>query len=251
MARGYRRRYSPRPLGTHARLGKRIPGYTRPPGTGRRLIGFRRQFIVGTDRTGGYYGRYANGGELKFHDVSPGDSPTVTAGIITTSLNLIAQGTTEKTRIGRKCVIKSINWHWNITLPPSTAAADAGDNVRVMLILDKQANGAVPVVLDILELEQYQEFRNLANSGRFQVLYDRTYPVLASAGSGRGSTDTLSYGEGHLVGTFYKKCNIPIEFSGVTGAITEIRSNNLIALFISESGKATFGSRMRLRFSDA
>jgi len=51
----------------------------------------------------------------------------------------------------------------------------------------------------------------------------------------------------------YKKCNIPIEYSGTTGAITEIRSNNIF-LLASSDGQAddlvTMVGNCRVRFSD-
>lgn len=50
-------------------------------------------------------------------------------------------------------------------------------------------------------------------------------------------------------GSFYKKCNVPLEFSSTTGAITEIRSNNIGVLLISAEGTAKFDSSIRIRFT--
>ncbi len=68
---------------------------------------------------------------------------------------------------------------------------------------------------------------------------------LASDGAG-----VVSNSEVRQDYTFFKKVKIPLEFSAGTGAITEIRSNNLFVLLISEAGAAGFESKMRLRFSD-
>ncbi len=101
---------------------------------------------------------------------------------------------------------------------------------------------------DILEADDFQSFNNLTNKGRFRTLMDRTYDVECSSGGGDGTTE--DYGEGTINDTFFKKCNIPIEFSAGTGAITEIRSNNIGLLLLSKDGNVAFESSMRLRFSD-
>ncbi len=206
----------------------------------------------GYGRTSGYYGRYTGPSqELKFHDLDIDDA-AVAAGatVAIDSVNKIAQGTTENTRIGRKCTIKSINWRFNIIEASTATAASTSDVVRIILYLDKQCNGATAATTDILESADYQSFNNLANKSRFRTLMDRTYALNCPAGSGRGSTDTLSYGEMNVQDSFYKKCNIPIEFDSTAGAITEIRSNNIGVLTLSESGVCGFLSKMRLRFSD-
>ncbi len=206
--------------------------------------GFRK----GYDRTSGFYGRFASGGEMKFFDLDLDDATIATGGTITDSINKIAQGTTEITRIGRKCTIRGINWRYVITLAASTAAGDTTDVVRVIMYLDKQCNGATATVLDILESADFQSFNNLSNKSRFRTLSDKTYDLVAHAGGGDGTTE--DYGEDITTDSFYKKCNIPIEFDSTAGAITEIRSNNLGVLLISQTGKTGFGSKIRLRYSD-
>ncbi len=187
--------------------------------------------------------------EKKFHDLDIDDTAIDNAGtIVAPSCNLIAQGTTEVTRIGRKATIASIHWHFETRLPTQTAAASASDVARIILYVDKQANGATASVTDILESANYQSFNNLANKSRFRTLMDRTYNLNASAGGGDGTTE--DYGQVIESDSFHKKVNIPIEFDSTAGAITEIRSNNIGVLTISRSGVAAFASKMRLRFTD-
>ncbi len=210
-----------------------------------------RKFRRGHDRTSGYYGinKYMGGRnmELKFHDVDLNDAVVASAGTVTPTVNIIVQGTREIDRIGRKCTIKSINWRFQMSLPPGTAVSTTNDTVRVIMFLDKQCNGATAAVLDIIETADFQSFNNLANKSRFRTLMDRTYTLNASL-SGDGTTvDSAEVVENDA---FYLKCDIPVEFDGVNGVITEIRSNNIGVLLISEGGLATFGSKIRLRFSD-
>ncbi len=190
-----------------------------------------------------------SGRELKFHDVNLDDAVIATTGTVTASINLIAQGTTESERDGRKCTISKINWSYNIVLPELDAVATPanGDTVRVIMFLDKQANGAAATTADVLETTDYQSFKNLSNSSRFLTMYDKVhtinYRTLASDGAG-----VVSSGKVTMNGSFYKQCSIPLEFSAATGAITEIRSNNLGVLLISQEGVAAFDSKIRLRF---
>ncbi len=195
----------------------------------------------------------ASPGELKFHDLDIDENPILAAGAIgAISCNLIAQGVTEAQRIGRKCTIKSINWRFSMTIPTTATAAETSDVCRVILYLDKQANGATATVAGILESADFQSFNNLANKSRFRTLMDRIYDFQCPSGSGRGTADTLSYGEGVMSDTLFKKCNIPIEFDNTfdDGRIATIRTNNIGVLLISQSGFCSFGSKMRLRFSD-
>ncbi len=202
--------------------------------------------LKGFVRTGGYYGIAATPGELKFHDLDVDDAAIASGGTIAqASCNLIAQGVTESTRIGRKCTVRSIGWRFQIVLA-TAASTGTRDSCRVILYLDKQCNGATAAVTDIVESADFQSFNNLANKSRFRTLMDRTYTLNPSGGAGDGTTNdscTTSVDD-----TFFKKCRIPLEFDSTTGAITEIRSNNIGVLLLADVGNLGFESKMRLRF---
>ena len=205
--------------------------------------------VPGVTRETGFFGRFRQGGELKFHDIDINDAVIAANGTIAEdSCNAIAQGVTEVQRVGRKCVIRSINWRFDITLPASTTSGATSDFVRVIVYLDKQCNGATAGITDILESDDYQSFNNLGNKSRFRTLMDRSYDLIVGAGGGNGTTE--DYGEDLVSDTFFKRVNIPIEFDSTTGAITEVRSNNIGVLLLSKSGLCVFESKMRLRFSD-
>ncbi len=206
------------------------------------------RIVRGFTRSAGFFGRFSKGGELKFHDIDMDDAVIAGGMNVQAIINAIPQGTTEVQRIGRKCTIRSIGWRFACTLPNSTTSANTSDVVRVMMILDKQCNGALPANTDIVESSDYQSFNNLGNKNRFRTLFDKTYDLTTSAGGGDGTTE--DYGEDILTDSFFKRVNIPIEFDSTTGAITEIRSNNIIVMLGSRSGLAGFDSKIRLRFSD-
>ncbi len=214
--------------------------------------GYRVTAGAGYTRTAGFYGRFSGAGaERKFHDVDFDDAVVASGGTVTASINLIPQGVTEKTRVGRKATLKTIQWNYTVSLPEVDAVADpaGGDILRVILFMDKQCNGATATVTGILESADYQSFLNLANSGRFRILSDKrhslNYTTLASDGAG-----VVSSAQVQREHTLYKSCNIPLEFDATTGAITEIRSNNVGVLLISKNNLAGFASKFRMRFTD-
>jgi hypothetical protein len=202
---------------------------------------------------GGAYMRSAPGSfEKKYLDSVFAAASIPTAGGFSTSWNLIPQGTTKNTRIGNKCTVVNINAHGQLTLLTQAAASVVGDKVRWLVFVDKQANGAVPAAIsDLLQTmpgatTDVNSFRNMDNVDRFVILKDKTYVLNQATQSGSlGSNVTTRELK------FNKKCQIPLEFSSTTGAITEIRSNNIMCLLISLGNNLTqFALTVRVKFSD-
>ncbi len=191
-------------------------------------------------------------GERKFFDQTVNSStPVPTAGEILNSGSLvnIAQGATEITRVGRKAVIRNINWRYHLFIGTGTNFGLANAHVRMILYWDKQANKATAAVLDILETAEWESFRNLANGNRFEILYDKVIDMYCTAAAGNGSSnDFMGVFER---GEYFKKCEIPIEYTSTTGAIGEITSNNIGVLMIADVATAVCHGKMRLRFTDS
>ncbi len=218
--------------------------------------------LRGRVRYGGYYGRLrgraaAAGSELKFFDTSTQNTTSLIAGVIASaSVNLIPQGVTESTRVGRKCVLKRISFKGTLRNDESTTLAGTDNNMRIIVYLDQQCNGATAIPADILENvgannTGFDSHYNLSNSGRFKILYDirknMIVPAVAQTAAGTFSSYRSTY-----VWSWGKACNIPVEFSDVTGAITEIRSNNVGVLIIcnENDNQPTISYTCRVRFSD-
>lgn len=225
------------------------------PATRRRLIPLnpRRSRLrsLGYHRTGGYYGRYPPlGDEQKFFEDTQDVTVITTAGIISyISLNRIPQGVTESTRVGRKCVLTKIMLRGYIQATPVLGTSVPCAYTRIIVYLDKQANGATAIVTDILETADEKSFNNLSNSGRFHILKDKNLTLNTHYGAG---TDTLNY---MVPFRFFHKCRYPLEFSSTTGAITELRSNNVGVLAITGVASGTVAPQVlvltsRVRFSD-
>lgn len=205
-------------------------------------------FVKGRERIGGFYGRFTGrNAENKFFDTALSFGFDNTGEVPATGqLALIPQGVTESTRVGRKCVIKSIQLRGQLTYTPGASAGGACVGY-MYLVWDKQCNGAAAAMTDVLTSAAGPTgLINLANSERFVVLRRWHVPFNSSAGV------TTAYATRAVPIDYFKKCNIPIEFSSTTGAITEIKSNNLFLLAQSsiEDDLIAMSGAVRLRFSD-
>lgn len=188
------------------------------------------------------------GGELKFFDTAISFTFDTTGEVpANTQLVLIPQGVTDSTRIGRKCTIKSIQTRLTIANAPASSAT--GSCVLFLyLVQDTQANGAAAAITDVLTSNAMAAAMiNLTNSQRFRILKKWKWEMNSAA----GVTTAYNNVSKHL--DWYTKCNIPLEYSAGTGAITEIRSNNLFFLAGSDGGGDDTGvciGTVRVRFSD-
>ncbi len=221
--------YSRRP-----RLGYISPGYTRTAGN-----------------WGRYQGTGGGGSELKWHDETLTDAIVAPTGGVFDSLNLIPQNTTENGRIGRKVTVISIAMRYEVVLPQQDKGSTAvsGDVLRVMIYVDKQCNGATATVGNLLQTAAYMEYRNMSEVGRFQVLYDKNHSM-NYANLTSETADTVSASSMTRFVSVFKKVSIPLEFDSTTGAIGEIRSNNIGVLVISSIGVVGFLGNTRIRYSD-
>lgn len=207
----------------------------------------RTLVVPGRTRLSGYYGRFTGpDAEHKFLDTSHGIVTIASAGTLYhPTINAVAQDTSETGRIGRKCCLKSMSFNFTAFLPGAVAIADTSDSLRIICYLDKQNNSSGgATVLDILQTASYLSFLNLENSGRFRILFDKRVTLSATAGNG------TSTGEVQRSFSIHRKLNYPIEFSGISGLVATVKSNNIGILAISQDDKVQLGSQARVRFSD-
>jgi len=233
-------------------------GYTgsrpsRPPprSMGNRMIGV----VPGYTRLGGNYGRYGRSAkamglkpELKFFDTALSFSFDATAEVPATGqLTLIPQGDTESTRDGRVAYIKSIQLRGFANFVPGAAAAQSSTVCFLYLVLDTQCNGAAAAITDVFTSNVAgTNLLNLNNSGRFRILKKWVITFNSAAGATTAFSNVTKQIE------FYKRCNIKVDWSSTTGAITEIRSNNVFLMAGSDGTTSddtvAFVGNARLRF---
>lgn len=158
-------------------------------------------------------------------------------------------GTTSKTRLGRKACIKSVQVrgicfsnfiaNYSYTTPTTATmtmttpgAAFATDICRLMLVFDKQANGAVATLAQILNSAVARSHLNIDNRDRFRILKDKTFQLEG----GNGDTTKYWYWGGrqsHAIKIF-KKLNLETTFnSGTAGTIADISTG---ALYLVSAG---------------
>lgn len=214
----------------------------------------------GITRQVGFYGRYNGtpGWERKWFDTDIASQVIPAGGHIIATMNLVQQNTGANGRIGRKIHLTSLHMDNFYVLGPTSVN---GATYRITVFLDKQCNGAAAQFGDLwANPGDMTSFPNLANTGRFVFLYDKTFilnpTIIARSSDAMATTVTDRVPELSYHGKWSKRVSIPIEFSDVAGAATiaDIRSNNIgICLQCGTAGAndSTINGNFRIRYSDS
>ncbi len=208
----------------------------------------------GYTRTSGNYGRYSRAvtshPEKKFFDTVISSTPVTTGGLVG-SLSLVPQGDLAQNHVGNRLFVTKLNMRAHFFMPSTTDVAETSDTVRIIILQDTQTNGALATVANVLASADMLSFNNLTQGRRFNTLADKF--VTLNTGGLAGTTapavaSTEVHRFLHLKHTF--KTPMEMNFSGATGAITEIRSNGLLVLLISFTGIIQSVTETRIRFTD-
>lgn len=203
---------------------------------------FRRPAMIvkpiAPPRTGGFYGlnQGGHGQELKTIDEVSQAYEFSSTGTINL-INGVAQGTDFTQRVGRKFNMKSILLRGRIAV----GATPTGGTWRLMLVYDKQTNGAAPAITDIVDAIGMSGVQNLSNRDRFVVIMDKSGFLEAT------TKITIPFKK-------YKKCNLEVINGGTgdtvgsiqTGALWVISMGNLATGVTAITGTIT----SRVRFKD-
>lgn len=176
-------------------------------------------------------------------------SPTAAAPDNPAVANLVGikQGTTKNTRIGNKLHLYQIRIKGQVEL----ASQANGDVIRVILVQDTQANGATPAISDVLEgngaggAATIDSFQNMDNIDRFRILKDKYVNLNALIGVS-STSNTPIYKEFKMS----HKCRARIDYSSVTGVVTELKSNNFFIILISANGFAVLNATSRVYWKE-
>ncbi len=227
--------------------------------TRRRTVIARRN--VGFVRTSGYYRRYEGTGrrEKKFFDTNVGDVILeINTGLQKVALCQVAQGDQENQRIGRKIMVSACYFRGRVRIKSTAVPTDTSEYVRLLLVEDKQTNGAIFLTNDLFDTtapasaKNVFAFNNLSNKDRFKVHYDQQFCVSTMGGGIAASTSSAEF---TVCIDWFKKFPRPIEIeydpSLTTGAISTIRSRNLVFCITAEDGDiAVLGGVVRIRYTD-
>lgn len=177
-------------------------------------------------------------GEIKSHDVAMTGLITNSTGLVQ-CVNLIAAGTDYNQRIGRQVHIKSIEIR--AVLPPMTT--ELLNRWKLMLVWDKQPNGALAAVSDILDTATSVSMNNLENRNRFRVI--RTWGGL----NGYVDTTNHSSSEPFVNMDEFVKLSLKTTYNAATANIADISTGALLLLAVgSEATGTTFIGNVRVKF---
>ena len=187
--------------------------------------------------------RASSRGELK--DKTTQFTNRITAGSTTatvaSTLMTMAQGTAATERVGRRIIMKSLWVRWVFSMA-ATSAGTSG--VRILIVYDKQTNGAAAATTDVVDTDVIQSFKNLGNERRFVTLMDEHIKCLGTQGPQS------------VFGQKFIKLNLPAEFnSGTTGAISDVQTGSLL-MYVWQNGNIITAGPLstiitRVRFADS
>ncbi len=201
--------------------------------------------------------RLASRGELKFFDTTKAATAAATTGtLLDDSLNHVAQDASENGRIGRKIIVTRLHIRGSWQFASGPALANMDQRLRIIVFVDKQANGAAPTLADVVSTAgtvSIDAFRNLSNVSRFAILHDRLHDVRVNAVLQDSATTGDNIPQNHTW-RLNKKLNLIIEFdsSAADGSIATITSNNIcvMAICAATATAPTVAYTARIRFRD-
>lgn len=172
--------------------------------------------------------------ELKYYDNESSGAVLTTASV--TKLSNMAQGDTEVTREGKEVVARSLHCRGYIT----QHASASWTNVRCMIVLDREYDGADPGITDILDSSYAYSYLNMSKAGRFQVLWDKTF-LLSS-----GIKDSVQF-------KINKKLRHKVKYQGTDGTAASLESGQLLFIRFSDeaTNTPTLSLESRFRFMDS
>lgn len=154
-------------------------------------------------------------------------------------LTNLSQGDGQSNRDGNQVKITRINWRYTYSVNASAVFSF----LRVILVLDRQTNQAIytagNLLQDVTINDAIVSAKNLDNKFRFKVLYDKVHsmsPTHRTCGNAK----------------YNKNVEIKIRYDANAGDITDLTSNSLSILLVSNevTNTPSITSFMRLRYVD-
>jgi hypothetical protein len=196
--------------------------------------------VSGSTRLGGLYSRGVHqrkvlsaNPELKFVDANISTICTVgnsgvaqVASLFGNTANqlILASGTSQSQRVGRKVTLKSVQ----IKGYYGPSVATPGDEYHIWIVLDTQYNGATTSISEIIDNTNLSIARPvIANGERFKVLKKIVLNSMSYPTYNGGGVSGVS-GGAPLTFDYFKKLELDMEWNGTAGDQAEIRSNNIL-----------------------
>lgn len=181
-----------------------------------------------------------------YFDTAQASYNTSTTGSIA-CLNLVPQGVTTTTRVGKRIQLKSLQCHGVLQAGAATQLLQAS----YLIVYDRRPSGALPAITDILDTVSPNSFLNDTNSNRFKILkrVDHTH-VGSTAGL---TTDSVATEVDWYMRFPRKYASTSYKALG-TGAIADIDEGAIYIVTVGGNVAGTaagvFNAGFRLRFYD-
>lgn len=158
-------------------------------------------------------------------------------------LNLATAGTGPQNRIGRRILMRSVNYRFHLGEADGASATGGigATNIRVLVVYDKQTNGGNPAITDVLTADSFQSPNNLANTDRFLIVSDQIFQT--------GDTTQAT------IGKHGRKLSLDTMFNnGGAGTVADVNSGGLFVFFSTANmaaGPPVINYYFRVRYTDA
>lgn len=187
--------------------------------------------------------------EMKSHDITAANAQiTGVTGIVASLMQGIEQGNLYSERQGRKVFVSSLAL--NLNLEQDDAGGVFGCNFfRVLVVADKQAQATAPAYADVMDVASVSDitlaFRNLENTGRFSILYDKRHMTSSTATAGPTC---------RLIKVFKKwKSGLHVTYDTTDINGTDIKTNDIWLIVVGDNATAANGwmaYNCRIRYTD-
>lgn len=173
-------------------------------------------------------------GERKYIDTDDTAYTVTNTGTVIQLCNLV-QGNDNLTRIGDTIKVDLITCTMKWLIDSSAVYTTC----RVMLVLDKQSNGAIFNVSNVLEYVNVASHREKNGRRRFYILYDKIF-----------SLDPIS--KTSYVLHFTRRLNTILTYTGNLGTAADLTNKNFGIVILSDRAtlQPTVDYYCRLRFTD-
>lgn len=176
--------------------------------------------------------------------------------IVSNCLHGIDQGDGEQQRDGRKYTILNLNIRGYVLFGEQEATSVTSDHVRLLVVLDRQTNGAQLTETDVLDVFhadndlQTTSFRNLQYTKRFRILKDFT---VRKPTTGLGQASGANEVKSNACTKYFKfnvnfKNGLEVLSTGTAGTVSTIVDNSIHMMAISINSNNTLRYCSRVRF---
>lgn len=206
----------------------------------------------------GQSGDYASLQEKKVIDLGVAGFAADTTGTVTL-LNSCDEGSGPSARVGRVISMRSVQMRGSVR-PVDTMVTGANcidvSYVRVLIVYDRQPNGAAPTVANILSASNPASFQNLDFRDRFKVISDEHFIVGPRVMDTTATQAIAVEGgvSGRVINLYKDLQGLKTVFDGTGGGIADINTGALFQVTIG-SQAAGVGANVvvatRVRFTDS